>query len=152
MGRAKPLARKMMNLIGGILAVSMLLSTAAFTGFEYFAIRQSLVTSLGSQASVIGLAAGPSLVFENPQDTVHVLGTLKNSKNIEKAAVYLANGDWFAGYPGTLQKAAFPAITRGRACCCTGVGSSNPIASRARSTRGLSPNSIKPCINRSVSG
>jgi PAS domain S-box-containing protein len=85
-----------MNML--VSGVALLLASIAFFAYDLFTFRANLITNTSIQAQMIGSNAVSPLIFNDAQSAENTLSALRVSGHIVYAAVYSANGTYFAGY------------------------------------------------------
>lgn len=86
----------LMNML--VSGVALLLAATAFFAYDQITSRQSLIRSLRAQAQIVGANSVSALLFNDPQSAVNTLSALKNSPNIEAAAIFTLDYRPFATY------------------------------------------------------
>jgi len=97
-GLRESLSRKITALNMLVSGVALLLASVAFFAYDLFTFRANLITSTSIQAQMIGSNAVSPLIFSDEQSAENTLSALRASRHILYAAVYSAQGDFFAGY------------------------------------------------------
>lgn len=101
--------RKLMTMILGTSAVVLLLSCAAFVGYEFVTYRRNAAQQLTILSQVIAANSTGAMAFDNAHDAAEVLGALRAEKQIVAACLYDRNGRIFARYPAGAPDRRFPA-------------------------------------------
>jgi len=96
----------MLVLISGLV---LLLTSAAFVGYEYWSFRQTMRSTLSVRGRILATNSTASLAFANDADARELLSALKADPHIVAAALYDQNGRLFAAYPAGLPGDALPA-------------------------------------------
>jgi PAS domain S-box-containing protein len=97
-GMRGSLSRKLTAMNMMVSGVALLLASAAFFAYDLFTFRTNLISNTSTQARMIGSNAVSPLIFNDPESAETTLAALRASGHITYAAVYAANGDFFAGY------------------------------------------------------
>ncbi len=86
----------MLLLTTGIVVV---LTTAAFSVYEFVAARQLAARNLATLADVIATNSTAALAFDDPNGARGVLAAIKAEPHVTAAALYSPDGKLFASYP-----------------------------------------------------
>jgi len=89
------------KLLLGVLATTgcaLLITGAVVAYYDLRSFRDSLVTDIGAIADILGLAATPALVFDDPRSASEYLALLRAKPAVTAAAIYATNGALFAHY------------------------------------------------------
>src|SRR5947199_6942854 len=90
-------------------SVSVLLLTgAAFTLFDLFSYKQTLVRTLSTQASIIANDSTYALLFQDEETAQQNLSAVRAEPHIVAAALYDEQGNLFVRYPASAPTNAFP--------------------------------------------
>src|ERR687898_425403 len=100
--RDAPIRRKLMRIMMLTSGLVLLLTCAAFLGYELLTFRQTAVRELSTVGRIIAANSTASLAFQNPDDAREVMAALKADPHIVGAALYDAKGRLFAVYPEDL--------------------------------------------------
>ena len=84
----------------------LLLTSAAFMGYQNFSFRQTTRNNLSTLGRIIAANSTASLAFANEDDAREILSALKAEPHIVAAALYDKNGHRFATYPVDLPEDA----------------------------------------------
>jgi signal transduction histidine kinase/CheY-like chemotaxis protein len=96
----------MFLLISGLV---LLLTSAAFIGYQHLSLRRTTRTSLSTLGRIIASNSTASLAFANETDAREILSALRAEPHIVAAALYDRRGRLFASYPADIPSAALPA-------------------------------------------
>ncbi len=107
--RHLPIQRKLMIVIMVTSGVVLLLTCAAFLGYEMVTFRQNAVRQMSTLGEIIATNSTAVLAFDNPEDAAEVLGALRADRHIVAAALYNKQGRLFASYSAEGREAEFPA-------------------------------------------
>ncbi|MDB6126670.1 MAG: hypothetical protein JWM35_566 [Verrucomicrobia bacterium] len=107
--RDTPIRRKLMTMILGTSAVVLLLTCAAFIGYEAVTYRRSAVRELTTLGEVIAAQSTGAVAFDNQHDATEILAALKAERHIVAAALYDQQGRLFSRYPSHVPEKVFPA-------------------------------------------
>lgn len=94
-----------MNML--VSGAALLLAGSAFFAYDQVTFREGLVHALSAQAQIIASNSVSALVFNDPQAAENTLDALKNSPNVESAAIFRPNRTPFAEYLRSGGKAPF---------------------------------------------
>jgi signal transduction histidine kinase/DNA-binding response OmpR family regulator/uncharacterized membrane protein affecting hemolysin expression len=103
-----PVRRKLTVMFLLISGLVLLLTSAAFIGYQQFSIRQATRTSLSTLGRIIAANSTASLAFANQADAHEILSALKAEPHIVSAALYDQEGNLFARYPAWRLTTALP--------------------------------------------
>lgn len=78
--------------------VVLLLTCAAYFGYEYYSFRRNTVDHLSIISKIIAANSTAALAFENTEDAEEVLSSLAVEPSITGAALYDTSGHIFASY------------------------------------------------------
>src|SRR5213593_3727882 len=96
----------MLVLIGGLV---LLLTSAAFAGYQYWSLRQATRDALAVRGRIIAANSTASLAFANDADAREILSALRADPHIVAAVLYDKRGHVFAGYPAGVAGDVVPA-------------------------------------------
>ncbi|HLH52524.1 MAG TPA: ATP-binding protein [Verrucomicrobiae bacterium] len=91
-------------------SIVLLLSSAAFIGFEWVTLRQTALESLATLGKVIADNSAAPLAFSNPVDAEEVLSALKADPHVRQAVLYDRSGHLFATFPRGLDTNNIPPV------------------------------------------
>ncbi|HVS52190.1 MAG TPA: ATP-binding protein [Opitutaceae bacterium] len=103
-----PIRRKLMTMLLGTSAVVLLLTCAAFLGYELLTFRRESLTQLSTLGQIIATNSTAAVAFDNRTDAAEVLAALQAEPHIVGACLYDKNGNPFAHYPAAAPETAFP--------------------------------------------
>jgi signal transduction histidine kinase len=107
--RDMPIQRKLMTMILVISGVVLVLTCAAFIGYELLTFRRTAVRQLATLGEIIAAESTGAVAFDNQGDATEILAALKAERHITFACLYDRKGRVFARYPATAPDSAFPA-------------------------------------------
>jgi signal transduction histidine kinase len=107
-----PIRRKLMTMILGTSGVVLLLTGAAFVGYEFFTYRRAALRELFTLGEIIAAQSTGAVAFDNQRDATEILAALKAEPHIVAACLYDKQGKLFARYPMTAPDAGFPSAPR----------------------------------------
>jgi signal transduction histidine kinase len=93
-----PISRKLTRMNMVVSASVLLLSCAAFIGYELFAFKNTAGEHLSTNAEIVGINVTPALLFQDRGAAAETLASLRATPNIVSAAVYASDGNLFAKY------------------------------------------------------
>jgi PAS domain S-box-containing protein len=108
-----PIRRKLTAMFLLISGLVLLLTSAAFIGYQHLSLRQTTRNSLSTLGRIIAANSTASLAFANEADASEILSALKAEPHIVGAALYDRNGRLFAKYPADVSRDALPAAATG---------------------------------------
>lgn len=88
-----------MNLLVSGLALFM--AYVSFVAYDVYSLRQNLVDTLNTEATIIGSNSVTALVFDDPETAQATLSALAGSPHILAAAIFDSDGTLFASYSRT---------------------------------------------------
>src|SRR5258706_15995582 len=106
--RNTPIRRKLMTMILVTSGVVLLLTCAAFIGYELSTYRRAAVRQLATLGEIIAAESTGAVAFENQRDATEILAALKAERHIVAACLYDKQGRGFARYPANSPDDAFP--------------------------------------------
>ena len=107
--RDTPIRRKLTTIILATSGAVLLLTCAAFLGYEAFTFRQASARQLATLGEIIAANSTGALAFDNANDATQVLAALKAERHVVSACLYDARGRLFSRYPATAPAGDFPA-------------------------------------------
>src|SRR5207245_2594640 len=109
---AKRLTR--MNIL--VSGAGLLISCAAFVGYDLVNFRETMVHNLSIQAQIAGSNSVSALLFDDTEPAESTLSALKDDPNIVSAGIYTSEGRPFAMYRrnGSGQSLALTPIPSGQ--------------------------------------
>ena len=87
-----------MNVLLLISGAVILITSAAFSAYDFLAVRQQTLHNLATLGEAIAANSTAALAFSNPDDAQEVLAALKAEPHIVTAALYTRDGSRFAAY------------------------------------------------------
>jgi PAS domain S-box-containing protein len=106
--RDAPIRRKLMAIMLLTSGLVLLLTCAAFLGYELLTFRTTAVRELSTVGQIVATNSTAALAFRNPDDAREVLAALSAEPSIVAATLYDADGQVFSIYPDSLSRAASP--------------------------------------------
>jgi signal transduction histidine kinase len=106
--RNTPIRRKLMTMILVTSGVVLLLTCAAFIGYELFTYRRGAVRQLATLGEIIAAESTGAVAFQNQRDATEILAALKAEQHIVAACLYDKQGRVFARYPASSPDEMFP--------------------------------------------
>src|SRR6266550_1442121 len=94
-----PIKRKLTAMLVLISGLVLLLTSAAFAGYQYWSLRSATRDALGVRGRIIAANSTASLAFANVADAREILSALRTDRHIVAAVLYDKGGHVFAGYP-----------------------------------------------------
>lgn len=89
---------KLMRLTFVVSGIALLLAYISFLIYDLYSLRQELVSSLSTEATIVGSNSVSALMFDDRQAAENTLAQLRNSPQIRAATVNGADGTEFARY------------------------------------------------------
>jgi signal transduction histidine kinase len=97
-----PIRTKLTRMSMVVSASVLLLSCAAFIGYELLTFKNTAAERLSTNAEIVGINATPALLFQDQRAATETLAALRATRNIVSAAVYTTEGNMFAKYVRSL--------------------------------------------------
>lgn len=104
-----PIRQKLMTMLLGISGAVLLLTCAAFIGYELATYRGKAVQYLSTLGEIFAAQSTGALAFDNQSDATEILAALKAERHVAAAGVYDRQGKLFARYPQAAPEGDFPA-------------------------------------------
>ena len=106
--RDTPIRQKLMTMILVTSGVVLLLTCAAFIGYELLTYRRTAVQQLATLGEIIAAESTGAVAFDNPSDATEILAALKAERHIVAACLYDKQNRIFSRYPADAPDGAFP--------------------------------------------
>ena len=106
--RDTPIRQKLMTMILVTSGVVLLLTCAAFIGYELLTYRRSAVQQLATLGEIIAAESTGAVAFDNPNDATEILAALKAERHIVAACLYDRQNRIFSRYPANAPDGVFP--------------------------------------------
>src|SRR6266446_4754124 len=94
-----PIKQKLTAMLVLISGLVLLLTSAAFAGYQYWSLRSATRDALAVRGRIIAANSTASLAFANIADAREILSALRTDRHIVAAVLYDKGGHVFAGYP-----------------------------------------------------
>src|SRR3989442_15353170 len=104
-----PIKQKLTTMLVLISGLVLLLTSAAFAGYQYWSLRQATRDALAVRGRIIAANSTASLAFANVADARELLSALRADPHIVAAVLYDKSGQVFAEYPAYVAGNAVPA-------------------------------------------
>ena len=98
---AQSISGRLRALVLLVSGTALLLAYASFLAYDFYSLRQNLLESLETQASIVGANCETALLFDDPQAAETTLLALRSVPNILHAEVLRADNRNFANYQRT---------------------------------------------------
>src|SRR5438132_14191751 len=105
-----PIKQKLTAMLVVISGLVLLLTSAAFAGYQYWSLRQTTRDALSVRGRIIAANSTASLAFSNEADARELLSALRADPHIVAAVLYDKSGHVFAGYPAGVVGDVVPAV------------------------------------------
>jgi len=105
-----PIQQKLTAMLVSISGLVLLLTAAAFAGYQYWSLRQGTLDALSVRGRIIAANSTASLAFANEADARELLSALRVDPHIVAAVLYDKGGRQFAAYPANVAADAVPAV------------------------------------------
>ncbi len=106
--RDLPIRRKLMTMILITSGVVLVLTCAAFIGYELFTYRSSAMRQLATLGDIIAAESTGAVAFDNQRDATEILAALKADRHIVRACLYDQQGRVFSRYPANVPDRDLP--------------------------------------------
>ena len=103
-----PIRRKLTAMFLLISGLVLLLTSAAFIGYQHLSLRRTTRSSLSTLGRIIAANSTASLAFANETDASEILSALRAEPHIVAAALYDRRGRLFAKYPAEVSSGDLP--------------------------------------------
>src|SRR6266702_7360175 len=104
-----PIQQKLTAMLVLISGLVLLLTAAAFAGYQYWSLRQRTLDALSVRGRIIATNSTASLAFSNDADARELLSALRADPHTVAAVLYDKVGHVFAAYPADVAGNAVPA-------------------------------------------
>jgi signal transduction histidine kinase len=94
----RSIAGKLTRLNLLVTGTALLLAYVAFLGYDLYTLREDLISSLTTEAGIVGANSVTALLFDDQQAAESTLSALKHSPHIRWAEIVSADGTPFAVY------------------------------------------------------
>jgi signal transduction histidine kinase len=105
-----PIQQKLTAMLVSISGLVLLLTAAAFAGYQYWSLRLRTLDALSVRGRIIAANSTASLAFANEADARELLSALRVDPHIVAAVLYDKGGRQFAAYPANVAGDAVPAV------------------------------------------
>ncbi len=105
-----PIQQKLTAMLVLISGLVLLLTAAAFAGYQYWSLRERTVDALAVRGRIIAANTTASLAFANVADARELLSALRVDPHIVAAVLYDKGGHEFAAYPANVAADAVPTV------------------------------------------
>jgi len=95
---AQSISARLTALVLFVSGTALLLAYISFLAYDYYSLRQNLIESLETQATIIGTNSETALLFDDAQSAVTTLSALRGASSILSAEMFRPDGRPFAGY------------------------------------------------------
>ena len=95
---AHSISARLTALVLFVSGTALLLAYISFLAYDLYSLRQNLIESLETQASMIGTSSESALLFDDPQAAEITLSALRGAPSILTAEIFRADGRPFATY------------------------------------------------------
>ena len=95
---SQSIADKLMRMTLIVSGVALLLAYVSFLFYDLYSLRQELISSLSTEATILGSNSVSALMFDDRQAAENTLAGLRNSPHIRAALIVRPNGSELARY------------------------------------------------------
>src|SRR5688572_4011384 len=106
--RDTPIRQKLMTVILITSGAVLLLTSVAFTAYEFFTFRQATIREVTILGEITATNCTAALAFDDAGEGSEILAALKAEPQIELAILYDTAGNLFSSYPVDLTNQKFP--------------------------------------------
>jgi signal transduction histidine kinase len=103
-----PIKQKLTAMLVLISGLVLLVTSAAFAGYQYWSLRRTTRDALSVRGRIIAATSTASLAFSNHADARELLSALRADPHIVAAVLYDKGGHVFAAYPAGVAGSAVP--------------------------------------------
>jgi signal transduction histidine kinase len=96
--RSQSIADKLMRMTLVVSGVALLLAYVSFLAYDLYSLRQELISSMATEANIVGANSVTALMFDDRQAAENTLAALRNSPQIRAAVIIRPDGTEFARY------------------------------------------------------
>ena len=107
-----PIKQKLTAMLVLISGLVLLLTSAAFAGYQYWSLRLATREALAVRGRIIAANSTASLAFANDADAREILSALRTDQHIVAAVLYDKGGHVFAAYPAGAAPDVVPTAPR----------------------------------------
>jgi len=104
-----PIKQKLTAMLVLISGLVLLLTSAAFAGYQYWSLRSATRDALAVRGRIIAANSTASLAFANVADAREILSALRVDRHVVAAVLYDKGGRVFASYPAGVAGDVVPA-------------------------------------------
>ena len=98
---SQSIADKLMRMTLTVSGIALLLAYVSFLIYDLYSLRQELISSLSTEANLVGSNCVTALLFDDHQAAESTLTALRNSPQIRAAVIVRPDGKVFARYLST---------------------------------------------------
>ena len=95
---AHSISARLTALVLFVSGTALLLAYISFLAYDFYSLRNNLIESLETQATIIGTNSETALLFDDEQSAVTTLSALRGAPSILSAEIFRPDGRPFAGY------------------------------------------------------
>jgi len=95
---SQSIAGRLMRMTLLVSGVALLLAYVSFLAYDLYSLRQNLISSLETEASLIGENSVTALLFNDREAAEITLSSLRDSRQVRSALIVRADGSAFATY------------------------------------------------------
>ncbi len=106
--RDLPIRKKLMRIILLISGAILVVTSAAFFAYEFYAFRQNTTQKVSTLAQVIATNSTAALAFDDHETAAEILTALKAEPHVTAAALFDNKGILFSRYPANESANIFP--------------------------------------------
>ena len=95
---SQSISDKFMRMTMLVSGVALLLAYVSFLGFDLYSLRQELISSMATEANIVGANSVTALLFDDKQAAENTLSALRNAPQVRSALILRPDGSEFARY------------------------------------------------------
>lgn len=95
---SQSISDKFMRMTMLVSGIALLLAYVSFLVYDLYSLRQELITSMATEANIMGANSITALLFDDKQAAENTLSALHNSPQVRAAVILRTDGSEFARY------------------------------------------------------
>ncbi len=95
---SQSISDKFMRMTMLVSGVALLLAYVSFLVYDLYSLRQELISSMATEANIMGANSVTALLFDDKQAAENTLSALRNAPQVRSALILRADGSEFARY------------------------------------------------------
>jgi signal transduction histidine kinase len=98
---SQSISDKFMRMTMLVSGIALLLAYVSFLIYDLYSLRQELISSMATEANIMGANSVTALLFDDKQAAENTLSALRNAPQVRSAVILRTDGSEFARYPRT---------------------------------------------------